>query len=50
MNDLYLLQSDLHYHQEKVREQLKPVRRRRWERIRQTRGPTGATTEASWLS
>ena len=50
MNDLYLLQSDLEYHLDKVRRQLQPLRRRRWERIRQARGPSGVTTEESWIS
>jgi hypothetical protein len=49
MNDLYVLQSELDYRRDKVRQELRPVRRRRWQRRRDHDGVAGATTEQSWI-
>ena len=49
MNDLFLLEPEYHYHAERAREQLKPVRYRRWRR-RVDAGPTAGTNEKNWIS
>ena len=49
MNDLFLLEPEYHYHAERARQELKPVRYRRWRRRMQD-GAAGATSEKNWIS
>ena len=50
MNDLFLLEPEYHYHAKRAREQLKPVRYRKWRRRVEWDGPAGATNEKNWIN
>lgn len=50
MNDLFLLEPEYHYHADRVRGQLQPVRHRKWRRRLRWDGPTGATNEKNWIN
>jgi hypothetical protein len=49
-NDLYLLEGEYRYHTERARQELKPVRYRRWRRRLQGSGSAGATDEKNWIN
>ena len=50
MNDLFLLEPEFHYHAKRAREELKPVRYRKWRRRVERDGPAGATNEKNWIN
>ena len=50
MNDLFLLEPEYHYHSERVRQQLKTVRHRRWQRRVDKDGRAAGTNEKNWIS
>ncbi len=49
-NDLFLLEPEYRYHQERTRHALKSNRYRRWRRRLQDDGPGAATDEKNWIS
>lgn len=48
-NDMFLLQGEYRYHAERARQDLKPVRYRRWRR-RLEAGAAAATDEKNWIN
>jgi hypothetical protein len=50
MNDLYLLEPELKYHTSRTRDELKPVRYRKWRRRLEWDGPDAATNEKNWIN
>jgi hypothetical protein len=49
-NDLFLLEPEYHYHAKRVRDGLKPARRRKWRRRLEWDGPTGGTNAKNWIN
>lgn len=49
-NDLFLLESEYHYHQERTRHALKANRYRRWRRRVEWDGPKAATDAKNWIN
>jgi hypothetical protein len=49
MNDLFLLEPEYLYRAERTRQQLRPVRYRKWRR-RLEGGRSAATNEKNWIS
>ncbi len=50
MNDLFLLEPEYRYRAERTRQELKPVRYRRWRRRLNGGGPSAATDEKNWIN
>ena len=50
MNELFLLEPEYHYHAERIRRQLKPVRNRRWLRRQQDASRVAAADEKNWIN
>jgi hypothetical protein len=50
MNDLFLLEPEYHYHAERTRRQLKPVRSRRWLRRLQDAERVAVHDQKNWIS
>jgi hypothetical protein len=50
MNDLFLLEPEFQYHANRAREELRPVRYRKWRRRLKWDGPAGATNEKNWIN
>jgi hypothetical protein len=50
MNDLFLLEPEYQYRATRARQQLRPVRYRRWRRRVTAGGTTAATNEKNWIS
>jgi hypothetical protein len=50
MNDLFLLEPEYHYHAQRAREGLRPVRYRKWRRRLEWDGPRAATNEKNWIN
>jgi hypothetical protein len=50
MNDLFLLEPEYLYHSTRVRQQLKAVRYRRWQRRVAKGGRVAGTNEKNWIS
>jgi hypothetical protein len=50
MNDLFLLEPEFQYHASRARQELKPVRYRKWRRRLEWDGPAGATDEKNWIN
>jgi hypothetical protein len=50
MNDLFLLEPELKYHTSRTRDELKPVRYRKWRRRLEWHGPDAATDEKNWIN
>jgi hypothetical protein len=50
MNDLFLLEPEFHYHANRARAELKPVRYRKWRRRLEWDGPDAATNEKNWIN
>jgi hypothetical protein len=50
MNDLFLLEPEYQYHAARARQELRPVRYRKWRRRLQWDGPSGATNEKNWIN
>jgi hypothetical protein len=50
MNDLFLLEPEYRYHADRARQELRPVRYRKWRRRLQGSGPSGATDEKNWIN
>ena len=49
-NDLLLLEPEYHYRAEKSRQQLRPVRYRRWRKRLEWDGPRAATDAKNWIN
>ena len=50
MNDLFLLEPEYRYRAERARQELRPVRYRKWRRRLLGAGPGAATTEKNWIN
>jgi hypothetical protein len=50
MNDLFLLEPEFHYRANRTRNELRPVRYRRWRKRVAEGGPGAATNEKNWIS
>ena len=50
MNDLFLLEPEYRYRAERARQQLRPVRYRKWRRRLHGAGPGAATDEKNWIN
>jgi hypothetical protein len=50
MNDLFLLEPEYRYRAERVRQELKPVRHRKWLRRHHGVGPSAANDEKNWIN
>ena len=50
MNDLYLLEGEYHYRTTRTRNELRPVRYRRWRKRVASSGSGAATNEKNWIS
>ena len=50
MNDLFLLEPELRYRAERARQELKPVRYRKWRRRLDRDGRRAATDEKNWIN
>jgi hypothetical protein len=50
MNDLFLLEPEFQYRAKRARDELKPVRYRRWRRRLEWDGPGAATDEKNWIN
>jgi hypothetical protein len=50
MNELYLLEGEYHYRTNRTRNELRPVRYRRWRKRLADNGPRGATNEKNWIN
>ncbi|WP_191907831.1 hypothetical protein [Nocardioides cynanchi] len=50
MNDLYLLEGEYHYRANRTRNELRPVRYRRWRKRVAANGAAAATNEKNWIS
>ena len=50
MNDLFLLEPELKYRTSRTRDELKPVRYRKWRRRLEWDGPDAATDEKNWIN
>jgi hypothetical protein len=50
MNDLFLLEPEYHYRTTRTRNELRPVRYRKWRKRLASDGLKGATNEKNWIS
>ena len=50
MNELFLLEPEYRYHAERARQQLKPVRNRRWLRRLHDASRVAVSDEKNWIS
>jgi hypothetical protein len=50
MNDLFMLEPEFHYRATRTRNQLRPVRYRRWRKRLEKGGPAAATNEKNWIN
>jgi hypothetical protein len=50
MNDLFLLEPEFHYRATRTRNELRPVRYRKWRKRLEYDGARGATNEKNWIS
>jgi hypothetical protein len=50
MNDLFLLEPEFHYRANRTRNELRPVRYRRWRKRVAEGGRSAATNEKNWIS
>jgi hypothetical protein len=50
MNDLFLLEPEYQYRARRTREQLKPVRYKKWRRRTADGGPNAGTDAKNWIS
>jgi hypothetical protein len=50
MNDLFLLEPEYRYRANRTRNELRPVRYRRWRKRIAEGGPGAATNEKNWIS
>jgi hypothetical protein len=50
MSELFLLEGEYHYRANRTRDELRPVRYRRWRKRVADGGPGAATNEKNWIS
>ena len=50
MNDLFLLEPESHYRATRTRNELRPVRYRKWRKRLEQGGPRAATNEKNWIN
>jgi hypothetical protein len=50
MSNMFLLEPEYQYHAERTRQELKPVRHRKWRRRLERAGVESATNEKNWIN